>query len=195
VPMEISAAIVPGVLLFRVQFASPHLYFVLAPLSGPPKGAVAALIGLLGCTRPALHSTYKMIHISTNRARRQGWGPQALLNLFPQPHVPIIGEILATASGGIAGPLGAIMGRTAPPKNKNNKTETQTKQDTLCYKILFPCRKSAFQAEFGPSCYRESTEIGPPAGRRTDFGVFPVGVRPKSGPEGRFPARKHNCVT
>ncbi len=28
-----------------------------------------------------------------------------------------------------------------------------------------------------------------------DFGAFPVAVRPKSGPEGRFPDRKHYCVT
>ena len=34
----------------------------------------------------------------------------------------------------------------------------------------------------------------PKAGRRADFGSFPVAVRPKSGPEGRFTARKHYCV-
>jgi hypothetical protein len=32
-------------------------------------------------------------------------------------------------------------------------------------------------------------------GRKADFRIFPVAVRPKSGPEGRFPARKHYCVT
>ena len=32
-------------------------------------------------------------------------------------------------------------------------------------------------------------------GRRTDFGAFPVAVRPKSGPEGRFTTRKLYCVT
>ncbi len=35
----------------------------------------------------------------------------------------------------------------------------------------------------------------PSAGRRADFGAFPVAVRPKSGPEVRFPAQKHYCVT
>ncbi len=35
----------------------------------------------------------------------------------------------------------------------------------------------------------------PKAGRRADFGGFPVAVRPISGPEGRFPARKHYGVT
>ncbi len=34
----------------------------------------------------------------------------------------------------------------------------------------------------------------PKAGRRAEFCVFPVAVRPKSSPEGRFPARKHYCV-
>ncbi len=32
------------------------------------------------------------------------------------------------------------------------------------------------------------------SGRRADFGALPVAVRPKSGPEGRFTARKHYCV-
>jgi hypothetical protein len=41
--------------------------------------------------------------------------------------------------------------------------------------VSLPGRKSAFQAGFWPDCYRENTEIGPPAGRR-------------------FPARKHYCV-
>ncbi len=35
----------------------------------------------------------------------------------------------------------------------------------------------------------------PKAGRRAYFGAIPVAVRPKSGPEGRFTARKHYCVT
>jgi hypothetical protein len=35
----------------------------------------------------------------------------------------------------------------------------------------------------------------PKAGRRADFGAFPVAVRPKPGPEGRSTARKHYCVT
>ena len=30
---------------------------------------------------------------------------------------------------------------------------------------------------------------------RADFGVFPVAVRPKIGPQGPFPARKRFCVT
>ncbi len=37
---------------------------------------------------------------------------------------------------------------------------------TLCYAIVPPGRESAFRAEFWPDCYRESTEVGPPAGRR-----------------------------
>ena len=66
---------------------------------------------------------------------------------------------------------------------------------TLCYAIVLPGRKSAFRAGFWQDCYLESTDIGPPAGRRADFGAVPVAVRPKSVPEGRFTARKHYCVT
>jgi hypothetical protein len=40
----------------------------------------------------------------------------------------------------------------------------------LCYAILLPGRKSAFRDGFWPDCYRESTEIGPSAGRRPAFG-------------------------
>ncbi len=46
-----------------------------------------------------------------------------------------------------------------------------------------------------PGRHRNRPSGWPKAGRRTDFGSFPVAVRPKSGPEGRFPARKHYCVT
>ncbi len=62
-------------------------------------------------------------------------------------------------------------------------------QCTLCYAIVPPGRKAAFRAGFWPDCYRERTEIGSPAGRRAEFCVFPVAVRPKSNPEGRFPTR------
>ncbi len=40
------------------------------------------------------------------------------------------------------------------------------KYGTLCYAIVLPGRQSAFRAGFWPDCYRESIEIGPPAGRR-----------------------------
>ncbi len=35
----------------------------------------------------------------------------------------------------------------------------------------------------------------PPAGRRADFDVSPIRIRPKSAPEGRLPALKHYCIT
>ncbi len=35
----------------------------------------------------------------------------------------------------------------------------------------------------------------PKAGRRAYFGISPVAARPKSSPEGGFPARMHYCVT
>ncbi len=46
-----------------------------------------------------------------------------------------------------------------------------------------------------PGKHRNRPSGRPKAGRRADFGVFPVAIRPKSDPEGRFPARKHYCVT
>ena len=44
-----------------------------------------------------------------------------------------------------------------------------------------PGRQSAFRIE-----------IGPPAGRRPDFGAFQVAGCPKYGPQSRFTARKHS---
>ncbi len=49
----------------------------------------------------------------------------------------------------------------------------QVLSSTLCYAIVLPGRK---------------------AGRRADGGAFPVAVRSKSGPEGRFPVQKYYCV-
>ncbi len=65
---------------------------------------------------------------------------------------------------------------------------------TLYYAMVLPGRKSAFRvrAGFWTDCYRGITEaFGRPG---ADFGVFPVAVRPKSGPEGRFPDRQHYCI-
>ncbi len=54
---------------------------------------------------------------------------------------------------------------------------------------VLPGRTSGFRSGFRLDSSWESAKIGPPAGRR------PAGIRPKSGPEARFPARKHYCVT
>ncbi len=53
---------------------------------------------------------------------------------------------------------------------------------TLCYAIVLPARKSSLRAGCWPDCYRESTDIGPSAGRKPDFVAFPVALRP-NGPE------------
>ncbi len=37
--------------------------------------------------------------------------------------------------------------------------------------------------------------VGPKAGQRADFEGIPARIRPKSGPEDQFPARKRYCVT
>jgi hypothetical protein len=44
----------------------------------------------------------------------------------------------------------------------------------LWYAILLPGRKSAFRAGFWPDCFREGTEIGPPAGLRPAGGPISV---------------------
>ncbi len=71
-----------------------------------------------------------------------------------------------------------LIGSKRTPTNQTqpsniNKHSSQTPphnppKDTLCYAIVLPGRKSAFQAGFWPDCYRESTEIGSPAGLRRD---------------------------
>ncbi len=44
----------------------------------------------------------------------------------------------------------------------------------LCYAIVLPGRKPDFRAGFWPDCYRERTEIGPPAGLRPAGGPISV---------------------
>ena len=68
------------------------------------------------------------------------------------------------------------------------------KTDIVCHAIVLPGRTSAFRAGFWPDSYRESTEIGHPAGRRPAGGgryryfpgSSPAKIRPGrsiSGPE------------
>ena len=66
---------------------------------------------------------------------------------------------------------------------------------TLCYAIVLPGRKSSFRVGFPPDSSLQSIRIGPSTGRRTDFEALPISIRPKSGPEARFLARKHYSVT
>ncbi len=63
------------------------------------------------------------------------------------------------------------------------------------YAIVLLGRKSGFRAGFRPDSSLESLIIGPPAGRRADVEDFTRRIRPKSGPEARFPFRNHYCVT
>ncbi len=52
---------------------------------------------------------------------------------------------------------------------------------TLCYAMVLPGRKSAFRARLWPDCYREITEIGPPAGQKPISllsGGSPAKIRP-----------------
>jgi hypothetical protein len=65
---------------------------------------------------------------------------------------------------------------------------------TLCCSIVLPGRRSVFRAGFRLDSCRENSGRRK-ASRRAYIAVFPFRVRPKSGPEDRFPARKHLCVT
>ena len=50
------------------------------------------------------------------------------------------------------------------------------------------CNSASGQAGLRPDFDRENR---PSAGRKADFEALPIRIRPKSGPEARFPARKH----
>ncbi len=58
-----------------------------------------------------------------------------------------------------------------------------------------PGQKSSFRLAFRPDSSRESINIGPPAGRRAHFEVFPSRIRQTCSPEARCPFREHYCVT
>ncbi len=106
------------------------------------------------------------------------------------------------AQRGPKGPTGGLPETTGchqrsdqrPPFRESLQKLTKS---TLCRAILLPCRKSAFRAVFEPDCYRESTEVGPPAGRGPAGGTIlmfpgssPAKIRPGSpiyGPEALLP--------
>ncbi len=67
-----------------------------------------------------------------------------------------------------------------------------------CYAIVLPGWKSGFRAACRRDSNRQNRKIGPLAGLRPSGGPILRHsrlVRPKSGPEDRYPARKHYCVT
>ncbi len=78
---------------------------------------------------------------------------------------------------------------------RNTRLENHVgRTHTLCYAMVLSSRKSGFRAGLWPAPNRESLKTGPPAGRagrRADFEAFQNRIRPKPGPEARFPARKH----
>ncbi len=65
----------------------------------------------------------------------------------------------------------------------------------LHYAIVFPGRKSGFRAGMWPGRLQNRPSGQPSAGRRADSECFTIRIRPKSGPEVRFPARSRHCVT
>ncbi len=82
------------------------------------------------------------------------------------------------------------------PGLQNNTWPTKTFRDpygyTLCYAIVLQGKKSGFGAGFRPEPSRGENRNRPSgrpkAGLRTDVDVFPVRIRPKTGPEARCSA-------
>ncbi len=79
-------------------------------------------------------------------------------------------------------PLGGLGKVSVGPALELHRSSNRQTNSILCYAIVLPGRRSDLQAGFWLDCYRERTEIG-------------LQARPKSGPEGRFTARKYYCVT
>ncbi len=75
-------------------------------------------------------------------------------------------------------------------KNKIRRICGSTIHRILFYALVLPDRKSVVRAGFRPDSTREALKMAL-RGRRADFEAFPTRIRPKSGPEARFPARKH----
>ncbi len=72
--------------------------------------------------------------------------------------------------------------------------DTGPPEGTLCYAIVPPGWKSGFGFGFRPDFSRGNIKTDPPAGL-ADFEVLPIGIRPISGPEARFRARRQCYVT
>jgi hypothetical protein len=69
---------------------------------------------------------------------------------------------------------------------------------TLCAQQSFRVVHRTSALDFGrsPTGNVPKQHFGrPKAGQSANFGAFPVAVRPKTGPEGRSPVRKHYCET
>ncbi len=81
-------------------------------------------------------------------------------------------------------------------------------RETKIHSLFLPVESSAHSATYGCGCnscgfnWKMSevrsgwfvVDLGQISVRRADFGALPVAIRPKVGPEDRFPARKHYCV-
>ncbi len=61
--------------------------------------------------------------------------------------------------------------------------------------LRFRAGTGASGPDVGPGKPESRPSGWPKAGRRVDFEFFLIRFRPKCGPETRFPARKHYCVT
>ena len=85
-----------------------------------------------------------------------------------------------------------VPGPASEPEQRDAMAGRQSRQDTLCCAIPVSA-KSGFRPGFRSDSGREDIKIGLPAGRKADFEA--PRVRPKSGPEAPFPARKQYPVS
>ncbi len=107
-------------------------------------------------------------------------GPLGLGHTMGTPGVPALLGPDQAWIGHASGPTGPKRDQPRPRRLSAGRNKEPLElppmhsQVTLCYAIMLPGRKSAFQAGFWPECYRESIEIGPPASRRAAGGPISV---------------------
>ncbi len=72
-----------------------------------------------------------------------------------------------------------------------------TKQIPYATQQCFRAGDRASGPDFSRILIRKASKsaLRPKAGRRADLDVFPTRIRPRSGPEAQYPARKYYCVT
>ncbi len=92
-------------------------------------------------------------------------------------------QMLLQANNPLQGVNSIVLGGAPYPKKRNSASVPE---------VGLPGRILAGPL---PGKHRNRPSGRRKAGRRADFGTFPVAVRPKIRPECRFAARKRYCVT
>ncbi len=145
------------------------VHFFLGRL-GLPSVIINFCLALLADPRPYGRITLKLTLLQGRRRRREG---RRVVNINQTLNKN--GRVLRSGywsyvrrfSGAQARLPGPVLGRLGRHQVVR----------TLCYAIVLPGRKSAFRAGFRSDCYRECTEMGPPAGLRPTGGPTSVLAR------------------